>query len=92
MAGRKKQDIITFKVDESLAEAMQGVPNRSEFIRCAVLAALENTCPLCQGTGLLTPDQRQHWQAFAATHSVVECDRCSAVHLVCADDAAPRTC
>ena len=91
MAGRKKQDVITFKADESLSEAMQGIPNRSEFIRSAILAALESTCPLCKGTGLLTPDQRRHWDTFAAKHSVVECDRCSAVHLVCVDEAKPCT-
>ena len=36
MAGSKKQDVITFKVDESLREALEQVPNRSEFIRSAI--------------------------------------------------------
>jgi hypothetical protein len=83
MKNRKKQEIITFKVDESLSMAMAGIPNRSEFIRSAILAALDSSCPLCRGTGILTPDQRRHWETFAANHSVVRCDQCQSMHLEC---------
>jgi hypothetical protein len=83
MAIHKKHDIITFKVDEPLRRALDGVPNRSEFIRSAVLAAIDGTCPLCKGTGILTPDQRRHWNAFAKSHSLEQCADCHAVHLVC---------
>lgn len=83
MNRKKKEEIITFKVDESLSEAMSGIPNRSEFIRAAILGALQNVCPLCKGIGILTPDQRKHWDSFTATHSIEECKRCNAVHIVC---------
>ncbi len=83
MANKKKQEIITFKVDESLSNALSGIENRSEFIRSAILSALDNICPLCKGTGILTPDQRRHWESFASNHSVEECKRCSAFHIVC---------
>ena len=86
MAGRKKQEIVTFKVDEALWEAMRGIPNRSEFIRAALLSALDSTCPLCKGNGMLTPDQRKHWEEFSERHSLEECDDCHAFHLVCAAD------
>ncbi len=86
MAGRKKQEIVTFKVDRALWDAMRGIPNRSEFIRSALLSALQGTCPLCKGDGKLTPDQRKHWDEFARNHSLEECDDCHAVHLVCAAD------
>jgi hypothetical protein len=85
----KKHEIVTFKVDEPLRKAMRGVPNRSEFIRAAILSALENVCPLCKGSGLLTPDQRKHWAAFAEHHAVAECEDCHAVHLVC--EAGPES-
>lgn len=84
MAGSKKQEIITFKVDEALSKAMQGIPNRSDFIRAAILSALENICPLCRGTGILTPDQQKHWESFAEKHTIQECAECHAFHLVCA--------
>jgi|WetSurSiteA1Bulk_404760.scaffolds.fasta_scaffold419314_1 hypothetical protein len=83
MRASKKQEIISFKVDAALAHALQAMPNRSEFIRSAVLAALDSGCPLCGGTGTLSSDQRVHWRRFATTHELVECDDCHAFHLVC---------
>ena len=85
-AGKTDQpEVVTFKVTASLVEAMKRIPNRSAFIRRAILSALENTCPLCQGLGVLTPRQKEHWQAFSADHSVEECRECRELHLVCAN-------
>ena len=84
---QRKHEIITFKVDEPLREAMRGIPNRSEFIRAAILSALDSVCPLCKGGGILTPDQRKHWVEFAAHHALAECEDCHAVHLVCEAEA-----
>lgn len=81
--GQNRTEVITFKAGESLLEAMRGIQNRSEFIRSAILAALDNTCPLCRGTGILTPEQKRHWQRFARNHSVQECEECHELHLVC---------
>ncbi len=87
MATQRKQEIVSFKVDESLWEVIRRIPNRSEFIRSAILQALDHACPLCQGTGSLSPDQRRHWNEFARTHPVEECGDCHAFHLVCAAGA-----
>jgi hypothetical protein len=81
---KAKSEIITFKADESLSAALHGIPNRSEFIRAAILSALDSVCPLCQGSGILSPDQRRHWKTFAEDHAVRECDDCHELHLVCA--------
>ena len=78
-----KHTTITFKVDEALADELRKMPNRSEFIRAAILGAMENTCPLCQGTGFLSVSQRQHWEEFTAHHELRECVDCSELHLVC---------
>lgn len=80
---KTKPEIITFKADESLLDAMRGIPNRSQFIRQAILSALDSVCPVCQGTGILTPEQRKHWQSFAKDHAVAECDECHEMYLVC---------
>jgi len=80
---KSKPEIITFKVDQPLLEAMKGIPNRSDFIRRAILAALDSVCPLCMGTGILSPDQKKHWESFATEHSVEECDDCHELYLVC---------
>jgi hypothetical protein len=80
---KDKQEIISFKVPASLNNAMKGIPNRSEFIRSAVLAALYNLCPLCRGTGILMPNQKTHWDDFVQHHRLEECHTCQALHLVC---------
>jgi len=87
MTKRTKPDIVTFKADPTLLEAMGGIPNRSEFIRSAILAALDSTCPLCNGTGILTPKQRDHWNTFTADHRLEECTRCHEMRLVCSNRA-----
>ena len=79
-----KQQIITFKAEEALVAAMEDIPNRSEFIRSAILAALEGVCPLCHGTGVLSPHQRFHWEEFSRTHTVERCQDCDEGIIVCA--------
>jgi len=80
---RNKAQIVTFKADDSLVEALGGIENRSEFIRAALLAALDNICPICKGRGILTPNQKRHWLALAADHGIEECDDCHEFYLVC---------
>ena len=79
----RKSDIVTFKVDPALLIRMKGIPNRSNFIRSAILNALDSTCPLCQGSGIFTPKQQEHWDDFRQSHVVKECDDCNELHLVC---------
>jgi hypothetical protein len=79
----KKQEIVTFKVDEQLFKVIQEIPNRSEFIRSAILTALDSICPLCNGSGTLSPNQKQHWNDFSERHSVQTCGDCNERHLVC---------
>ncbi len=70
------KEVITFKADPALAELIKGVRNRSEFIRSAVLAALDSVCPSCQGTGVLTPHQKEHWEKLARDIEMKDCDDC----------------
>jgi hypothetical protein len=89
--GIPKTDLVSFKVEAALAERIDRMPNKSEFIRHAILAALDNTCPLCQGTGVLSPEQRTHWDRFTAHHRVERCDDCHAVYLSCEYGADSRS-
>ncbi|MFH0965949.1 MAG: CopG family transcriptional regulator [Planctomycetota bacterium] len=87
----KKPEIVTFKADDALLDAMKGIPNRSAFIRSAILAALDGSCPVCRGAGILSPKQGEHWKAFAKGHSIEECDECHELHLVCANERKGRS-
>ena len=80
---KKKEGIITFKVDEDLFKVIKDIPNRSEFIRAAIIAALGSVCPLCNGSGMLTPNQKRHWDDFAVDHWVQECKDCHESILFC---------
>ncbi len=44
---------VAIKVDLETAHKLALLPNRSEFIRKALAAALRPRCPLCAGTGKL---------------------------------------
>lgn len=83
MTNQDRPEIITFKAPKSLSKALKGIENRSEFIRQAILSALDSGCPLCKGTGILTVEQKTHWQELLSDHYLSECGTCKAVHLVC---------
>lgn len=78
-----KTRIITFKADAALVEAMEDITNRSEFIRAAILSALDGACPLCRGTGVLNEAQRRHWTEFSSNHGIERCGDCNVHRLVC---------
>jgi hypothetical protein len=80
---KKKEEVVTFKIDRDLLEMIRRIPNRSEFIRSAILSALGIICPLCNGTGLLTPKQRDHWRDFSNSHAIERCKECDELILVC---------
>lgn len=84
-AKKNKEVIVTFKADASLLEAMKGIPNRSEFIRNAILSSLESACPLCKGTGILSPDQKNHIDSFLIGHPLEECEECHELYFMCSN-------
>ena len=86
MANGKDLEVITFKVDQALVKLLKGIPNRSEFIRVAVLEALDHLCPFCRGTGVLTPHRKKHWNELAKHHGKKECKQCHEDILVCSSD------
>lgn len=80
----KNQEVITFKVDSALLELLKGVTNRSEFIRSAILTALESACPFCKGSGVLSAGTRKHWDEFSKDHTLEECGDCNEIKIECA--------
>lgn len=51
-ARARKRSLVALKIDDETATLLDGLPNKSEFIRAALRARLEETCPLCAGTGV----------------------------------------
>jgi len=79
----KKHEVVTFKVDLALYERIKEIPNRSEFIRKAILKELGAICPLCGGSGMLDPAQKTHWDTFAVNHPLTRCRYCNSFMLTC---------
>lgn len=53
MAHPHRETMITIRVDPCLASMLKNIPNRSAFIRDAILDALALRCPSCHGAGVL---------------------------------------
>jgi hypothetical protein len=56
--GRQRLVFVAFKVDQILADELNRQPNKSQFIREAILAQLKAICPVCQGDGTVAPGAR----------------------------------
>ena len=83
MRTEKKSAVITFKAEDELLAALEKVPNKSQFIRAAMLNALEETCPLCGGAGFLNERQLKHWKSFEREHLIHRCGRCDGLEIEC---------
>lgn len=86
----KKNTVVSFKAEEELLAALEKLPNKSEFIRSAVLHALRETCPLCGGVGFLNEKQRRHWKAFEREHTIRRCGSCDGLSIECRSTAGSR--
>lgn len=82
MAGRKqgksqKTQIVAFKVEEELAEFLNKLPNKSDFIRKAIVAQFGMTCPFCDGAGVVSRGLHKHYAPLIAENRDRPCDNCS---------------
>jgi hypothetical protein len=71
-----KDKIVAFKVEEELAEFLSKLPNKSEFIRRAILAQFNMACPLCSGTGVVPRGLYRHYAEVIDRHNDRACERC----------------
>jgi len=72
----QKSQIVAFKVEEELAEFLDKLPNKSEFIRKAILAQFGMTCPLCTGSGVVPRGIHDHYKAVITAENHRPCERC----------------
>ncbi len=72
----KKKQIVAFKVEDELAEFLDKLPNKSEFIRKAILAQFGMNCPLCSGTGVVDKGIHDHFTEVINQQCVRKCEKC----------------
>lgn len=71
-----KTRIVAFKVDHELAEFLDKLENKSEFIRKAILAQFNMNCPLCSGSGVVTRGLHDHFTPVLNQHNHRNCANC----------------
>lgn len=76
-----KDITISLKIDSELAKVLDRVPNKSEFIRKALLESVEKKCPVCNGKGHVGNDK--HMREFFEHHSIEKCPDCSGIIIQC---------
>lgn len=72
----QKSQIVAFKVEEELAKFLDKLPNKSDFIRKAILAQFAMNCPLCRGTGVVERGVHDHFDPIIASNRTRPCEKC----------------
>jgi hypothetical protein len=78
MATRKrpKTAVVAFKVEKDLAAILNELPNKSAFIRKAIIHQLDMACPMCRGSGVLPKGLHDHFAPLIAQLNTRPCDNC----------------
>lgn len=73
---KAKSRMVAFKVEDELADFLDNLPNKSDFIRKAILAQFGMTCPLCVGSGVVSRGVHDHYLPIVAEHNQRPCEKC----------------
>ena len=73
---RQKQTVVSFRVDQHLAEMLDHLPDKSTFIREALLRRFHTACPFCGGRGVLPQILADWFQAHTPDFEPLECTCC----------------
>src|SRR5947209_2809305 len=71
-----KTEVVAFKVEEELAALLNKLPNKSAFIRKAIVAQLGMACPLCNGQGVVPRGVHDHFAPLLGTLNHRHCEGC----------------
>ncbi len=73
---RAKSVIVTFRVDQHLAEALDRLPDKSAFIRDALRRSFHETCPACGGEGRVDCEAAVWLREVLERERARNCDCC----------------
>lgn len=73
---QQKSVVVTFRVDPHLAEALERIPDKSAFIREALMSSLHEPCPACGGAGRVDCDAAEWIAKLLASKGARTCACC----------------
>jgi len=71
-----KTAVVAFKVEEELAEFLNQLPNKSDFIRKAIAAQMQIACPLCKGAGQVSRWAHDNYAKLLTEFEHQHCNGC----------------
>lgn len=83
----RKTAVVAFKVEKELAEILNDLPNKSEFIRKAIASHLSMACPVCHGSGTLPKALHDYYTSILPQLSTRDCEGCGDSVQVASDPA-----
>lgn len=82
---KPKSAVVAFKVEEELATLLNDLPNKSDFIRKAIIAQLGLACPVCHGSGVVSRGLHDHYRKLLPRLNSLACDGCGTAESLPAD-------
>jgi hypothetical protein len=86
-----KTAVVAFKVETELADILNQLPNKSAFIRKAIVNQLDMACPLCSGAGMLPKGLHDHFAPLVSKLNAKACDECGDKSTVLASSVVELT-
>lgn len=77
-----KTEIVAFKVEADLADFLNKLPNKSDYIRKAIVAQFGMACPLCLGSGVVARGIHNHYKPVIEQHNQHACARCEKMETI----------
>jgi hypothetical protein len=81
--------VFAFRADPAMVQALNAMPNASDFIRKAITRSLEEPCPVCIGTGVVATGFRSQLERLEGHLVLRRCSCCATEYPgFCADVTA----
>src|ERR671936_3107522 len=71
-----KTAVVAFKVEKELANLLNKLKNKSDFIRKAIVAQLGMSCPLFNGQGVVPRGVHDYYAPLLSKMGQAPCDVC----------------
>jgi hypothetical protein len=87
---RGSSRVFAFRADPEMVKLLSAMPNASDFIRKAISRSIEEPCPVCVGSGLVSPGFRDQLERLGGHFLLRRCSCCATEYPGGCLETAPR--